>query len=275
MTPAGMTAFDTVLEAMAAQQYHQTDRLLLEQELVFGASWVVVGYESAGAPAEALVPGARVETWRGVRFATRSSSIGPVAEWLGPFTDECTSYPIETYEFWHRSEHLVRCNWKIYADNYLEGYHIPLVHPTLNRAVDAKVYSVSVNDCGPYVVHSAPPRDGAPTTGRWLWRYPNLALNLYPTGMSVERYSPIGVDQCLVTLDYFFSDVSAGAAFGNNESVASSERIVLEDRQVCEAVYRNLAAGVYQTGVLSPKYERAVGAFHRAVNDAIASNPKV
>ena len=270
-----MTTFDFAARTLDAARYHDDAGLRLEQVTVFDSAWLLVGYEAPNSPRGCLAHGARVESWRGLRFATSSSDVSPLAQWLGPFANECADFPIESYEFWRRSEHLVACNWKIYADNYLEGYHIPLVHPTLNRAVDAKLYNVSVNDCGPYVVHSAPPRDGAPTTGRWLWRYPNLALNLYPTGMSVERYSPIGVDQCLVTLDYFFSDVSAGAAFGNNESVASSERIVLEDRQVCEAVYRNLTAGVYQTGVLSPKYEQAVGAFHRAVNDAIASNPKV
>ena len=27
------------------------------------------------------------------------------------------------------------CNWKVYVDNYLEGYHIPLVHPELHKVV--------------------------------------------------------------------------------------------------------------------------------------------
>ena len=29
----------------------------------------------------------------------------------------------------------VNANWKTYVDNYQEGYHIPLIHPQLNRDV--------------------------------------------------------------------------------------------------------------------------------------------
>ena len=42
----------------------------------------------------------------------------------------------------------------------------------------AKQYQVNVHDH--YCVHSAPARHG-----QWLWRYPNLALNLYPDGRRI------------------------------------------------------------------------------------------
>ncbi len=34
----------------------------------------------------------------------------------------------------------VDCNWKVYVDNYLEGYHIPIVYPSLNRELDYNQY---------------------------------------------------------------------------------------------------------------------------------------
>jgi len=42
-------------------------------------------------------------------------------------------------------EYTVDCNWKVYADNYLEGYHIPLVHPTLNTMLSYRNYKVESN----------------------------------------------------------------------------------------------------------------------------------
>jgi phenylpropionate dioxygenase-like ring-hydroxylating dioxygenase large terminal subunit len=30
----------------------------------------------------------------------------------------------------------MKCNWETYVDNYLEGYHLPSVHPGLNRELD-------------------------------------------------------------------------------------------------------------------------------------------
>jgi len=36
-----------------------------------------------------------------------------------------------------RTSHEIVADWKVYAENYLEGYHIPLVHRELNREIDA------------------------------------------------------------------------------------------------------------------------------------------
>jgi choline monooxygenase len=36
----------------------------------------------------------------------------------------------------------MKCNWKTYVDNYLEGYHLPSVHPGLNRELDYNAYVV-------------------------------------------------------------------------------------------------------------------------------------
>src|SRR5437879_13860179 len=35
-----------------------------------------------------------------------------------------------------RKDWTVNCNWKVYVDNYLEGYHIPIVHPSLIKEID-------------------------------------------------------------------------------------------------------------------------------------------
>ena len=35
-----------------------------------------------------------------------------------------------------RKEWTLACNWKVYVDNYLEGYHIPVVHPGLHKEID-------------------------------------------------------------------------------------------------------------------------------------------
>ena len=86
----------------------------------------------------------------------------------------------------------MEANWKVYAENYQEGYHIPLVHPGLHRQIDSSRYEVEVD--GPVTVHRAPTRDGAVTEGAWLWRFPGLALNLYPSGLCLESYWPLGPD---------------------------------------------------------------------------------
>ncbi len=34
-------------------------------------------------------------------------------------------YDVERMRLVERREYLIECNWKVYVDNYLEGYHLP------------------------------------------------------------------------------------------------------------------------------------------------------
>ena len=38
------------------------------------------------------------------------------------------------------------CNWKIYVDNYMEGYHIPFIHPGLAQSLSPSVYTYRLGE---------------------------------------------------------------------------------------------------------------------------------
>ena len=209
----------------------------------------------------------RVATWRGLVFVNLDPGALDLPDVLDGFADAAAGFPMEELQFGRRVVHELAADWKTYADNYLEGYHVPLVHPELNREIDARRYRVDVHDR--WCEHSAPTRDGAVNAGRWLWRWPNLALNLYPDGMNVERYEPLGPGRTRLVYDYFFRDLDGPAAAGNEEVVRVSSQITAEDVRICEAVQRNLEAGVYTAGRLSPRHEGGVFAFQRLVRAAV------
>src|SRR5256885_14708889 len=48
--------------------------------------------------------------------------------------------------FARRVDYDVRANWKVYVDNYLEGYHVPYVHPELYSLYDYEGYVTEVHD---------------------------------------------------------------------------------------------------------------------------------
>ena len=210
--------------------------------------------------------GVAVDEWRGLVFVNLASDQPPLAVDHAAFFAAVADQPMESFTYSHRLVHDIAANWKVYGDNYMEGYHVPLVHPQLNREIVAKEYHVEVGDhC---CVHSAPTRSGAVNAGKWLWRYPNLALNIYETGMNVERFVPVGPRHTRVYYDYFFADCSAVAA--NAESERMGCQILDEDRAICEAVQRNLESGVYTAGVLSPRHENGVAAFQRWVQESLS-----
>ncbi|MEK7252164.1 MAG: SRPBCC family protein [Actinomycetota bacterium] len=212
-----------------------------------------------------LVP-IRVAKWRNLVWVNLDLGAASLPESLGSFDAQCAEFPMESFAFTHQVTRTLACNWKTYADNYLEGYHIPLLHPELNREIDVSRYEVLVFPEDDYCLHTAPARDGSVNAGRWLFRYPNTALNVYRTGMNLERIFPDGPDRTLIVYDYFFADADDPA---NADTLKVSEVTLDQDQAICEAVQRNLDSGVYQTGPLSPKHESAVGWFQDRLRSAV------
>ena len=219
------------------------------------------------APAGAGLQPVAVGEWRGLVFACLEPEVAPLDEWLGTFGTVVAPHPIESYRFHLRDVHRLQANWKTYADNYLEGYHIPLVHPALTHAVDMAHYTVTAHDGGRWNRHDVPAADGAPTSGAWAFLYPNLALNVYPSGLNVERIVPRGAQVTDVVFDYFFADAADPDAV--SASIASSCELMAEDRRIVEAVQENLASGRYDSGVLSPRHEVGLSSFHALVRAAV------
>jgi choline monooxygenase len=215
-------------------------------------------------PSEFSLFPVRVERWRNLVFVNLEVDVTDLATDMTAFFAEADGFPIESFQFGGELAHDLDCNWKTYVDNYLEGYHIPFVHPELNREIDARKYTVTLGDR--YCRHSAPTRDGAVNAGRWLFRWPNLALNLYPNAMVVERIQPIGPHSTRILYNYFFTDPDDP---DNDDVVRISKTVVEQDREIVEAVQRNLDAGVYGRGRLSPRHEAGVAQFQQLVRAAL------
>jgi choline monooxygenase len=83
--------------------------------------------------------------------------------------------------------------------------------------------------------------------------------------MAVERWLPVGDTHTDLIFEYFFDDDAADI----ETIVKDSEEVADEDVRVAEMVQRNLSAGLYKTGVLSPRHEHALASFHTLVRDAV------
>jgi choline monooxygenase len=83
--------------------------------------------------------------------------------------------------------------------------------------------------------------------------------------MAVERWLPVGNDKMDLIFEYFFADDCDDA----DAIVKDSEEVADEDVRVGEMVQKNLAAGLYQTGWLSPRHEHALGEFHQLIRSTV------
>ncbi|MDJ0790159.1 MAG: SRPBCC family protein [Myxococcota bacterium] len=215
-------------------------------------------------PGRLALPSIQVASWRGFVFACLDADAPALEESLGRLPALAADVPLERYRLDGRAQHVLRCNWKAYVENYLEGYHIPYIHPRLHREVDVKGYEVRAADR--VVTHHAPsrPRVAEPVyDGLWAWLWPNVAFNVYGDGLSVERMLPL--TPTTMRIDYLFL-FAEGA--DREAALAMCEEVTDEDRRICESVQHNLEAGLYDRGRLSPRHEAGVHYFQQQVRAA-------
>lgn len=174
---------------------------------------------------------------------------------------------IEKFKFFSMAVHPMKCNWKTYIENYMEGYHIPVIHPELNKDVDFNTYKVIAGErIARHETGLRPERaDSAQNSGLWVWLWPNVAINIYKNGMNLEIVMPTGPETTELRYCYLFNNVDESARADNQRAIDLSMLVTQEDIDICEIVQKNLSAGVYETGELSPRHENGVVYFHDLV----------
>lgn len=240
----------------------------------------------------------RTEEWFNFIFVNLDPDACPLRETLGELPKQAEKFDFTGMKLFERRTYDMKCNWKTYVDNYLEGYHLPSVHPSLNRELDFNAYvvephvrSLEVDDTNRvsgaeqvsgaerlsgYVrqfspIRGAQPGDSTPRryqeahenlTTDYFWIFPNWMLNCYPDNISLNIVLPLEPERSLAIFEWYLpeKDHSTPAA---KASVEFSDQIQIEDVGICEAVQKNLRSRSYSRGRFSAKQEKGVHAFHR------------
>jgi choline monooxygenase len=230
----------------------------------------------------ALTP-VRTEEWFNLVFANLDPDAPLLRESLGELPQQAGKFPFESMKLFERRIYDMKCNWKTYVDNYLEGYHLPSVHPALNRELDFNAYTVE-----PYARHVrqfSPIRGAQPGDTTWrrypearedlttdyFWIFPNWMLNCYPDNVSLNIVLPVEPERSLAIFEWYLTEKDHGAPAAK-ASVEFSDQIQMEDVRICEAVQKNLRSRSYTHGRFSVTQEKGVHAFHRMYAEAMAES---
>lgn len=205
------------------------------------------------------------EIWRGFVFVLMAKAADPFAAFIAPLDERAKRLPLEDFLFVKATSHELACNWKTYAENFLEAYHIPVIHPYLNSTIDAADFDLQIRP--PALFWEAPRKGDSPVSGLWAWVWPCLSVNVYTDGILMERIWPLSVKTTRLDYMYLFPKGVDPAVIAR--TLAASELTTSEDKSICEAVQHNLDAGVFDTGCLSPKHEQGLAWFQGEVLRAI------
>jgi choline monooxygenase len=219
-----------------------------------------------------LVP-VKVDTWGPFIFVNLDPQALPLHDVLGDIPAETQHMPLTRMGYYKRIDYEIACNWKVYVDNYLEGYHIPLAHPGLYKEIDYKQYRVDT--FRHYSKQFAPIREkpdslyrrnldeGADAQALYYWIFPNIMLNIYPDNLQTNVIVPLGHDRTLTIFEWYVLDIDRPeVAQDFHKSFKFSDLIQKEDIDICEAVQKRLKSRSYDVGRFSVLRENGVHHFH-------------
>ena len=203
------------------------------------------------------LPRLAFQEWAGQAFVALETAV-PFEAFLGEALASVADDPVAqlTHDASRDRSFDVNANWALYVENYLEGFHIPFVHQGLNEVVDYSSYASELHRYSN--LQLAHDKNGK-VAARYWWVFPNLMLNFYPWGLSLNLVEPRSIDRTRVLFRSFVWDESkleTGAGAG-------LDRVEAEDEAIVEAVQRGVRSRLYKHGRYSPTRERGVHHFHR------------
>jgi choline monooxygenase len=242
-----------------------------------------VGVQNWDKGAVCLKP-VRVVEWGPFIFVNLDDSAPDFMEVYGSIDAEIRQKGIDISRMraMERRDYYIDCNWKVYVDNYLEGYHVPIAHPGLYRELDYEQYRVDTfRYYSSQYAPIRPSKEGeiqgrdrryvrteAEAEALYYWIFPNTMLNIYPDNMSINIILPVGHDKTLTIFEWYFEEPGTGDGWESmQQTIAFSDEIQQEDIEICVTVQKGLQSRAYDRGRFSVKRENGVHHFQSLVHE--------
>lgn len=227
--------------------------------------------------------------WGQFLFVNMGAPIAPLDEFLGEMKQSVMQLP--TVEFKRSGEGLevrereVYGNWKQHAWNYMDKFHIAFIHRApggLADAVDLASYRTELyTHSALQWVYAKNPEHGFESEllpqrfndqahpekrvfALWWFIFPNLTLNFYPWGLSVNVYMPIAhkPDSTLFLWYHYIFDEQK---YKLRDTWWLNKQVDNEDIDAMSQVRRGVNSGFAPRGKFAPKEEIGPHWFHQLV----------
>jgi choline monooxygenase len=192
-------------------------------------------------------------------------SFDPVADFdafVGEAREFILKIKVNELRLKNTKEYEVEAHWALYCENYLEGFHIPYVHKSLNEIVDYGTYRTQTFR---YSSLQTGYDDSGTIMGQYLFIFPNTMINFYPWGISINIVEPMSASRSRIRYLTYLSDESrVGMGAGGD-----LHRVELEDEAVVGSVQKGIRSRYYDRGRYSPTRERGTHHFHQLISEFI------
>ncbi len=229
----------------------------------------------------------RMEEWEQFRFLCLGKPIAPLSDFVSQVQDSVPGVSLDKLRR-HPTDTEVReldGNWKQHAWNYMDNFHIRFVHKGPGGLADGielasyktELYKFSAlqwaysrraeNGFDPRLLNSRFQNPADPERrvfALWWFIFPNLALNFYPWGLSVNIYMPVP-NEPNKTQFLWYNCALDKEKFRLRNKIWLSEQVDSEDIEAITLVSRGAQSGLAPRGRFAPREEAGPHWFHRLV----------
>ena len=238
----------------------------------------------------------QVEAWGFLVFINLDPQSGPLAEQLGDLPERCSGYRLNEWRVMRSMSFEVEANYKLIGENFMEYYHLPWVHPELVK-VSRMEDHYRWQGPGKYTGMCTTPVsqntedggwDGLPPidalneddaqSGRFIWLFPNTAVNILPNHCFVMITSPQGPSRTLETT-FILSHPESEDTVGSEEALDQLARfwnlVNLQDIEIVERVQEGLSNPAYRGGRMCYRFEEPLHRFQNMIIDRMVGLDRI
>lgn len=226
-----------------------------------------------------------VTEWNGFVFTALTNDPPPFAKTFDLPPSRFDDYPLGELAVGHTLKKTIKCNWKVFWENYNECLHCPGVHPRLSQLVPLFGRALLERRDDPswqdHATDEDPKYAGGLRSGALSWTmdgkpvgvlFPRVSAtdrkagHLYLTSLPsvfivthvdyvrVVRLLPLGPELTEMSIEFLFLPETLADPERNIGSAVEFTNIVMsEDAAICEVNQRGLHALAHAKGVLMPE----------------------
>jgi choline monooxygenase len=232
----------------------------------------------------------RASSWGGLVFVCLDPEAPSLEDELGDLPARLSEHRLDEHRLLRRVEYEIEANWKLVAENFMEYYHLPWVHPGLVKVSPLKHHyrwqgtgmymgfcttpiAANTDDGG---WHGLPALstldDDDRVSARFAWLFPNVAVNVLPNHSFLMLVQPTEAGRTQ-EVTYLLAHPECIDAAGDalDEEIGSLLRfwdeVNREDIGIVERVQRGLSNPAYTGGRMCYRFEESVHRFQNMVVD--------
>lgn len=236
-----------------------------------------------------------VDVWGGMVFVNLDPNAAPLKQWLGDLPERFCRHPLGDLQLVRRKHFEIQANWKLVAENFMEYYHLPSVHPELCNISGFDNHH-RYQGPGMYTGMCTSPLSVDPDTVRldlpnfpgldptescsayFIMLFPNIALWIFPNHLVTLLFHASGSDLTLENLDILVHPSTLNLPETDTQLDQIAEFWCMVNQQdigIVESVQKGLKSGPYSGGRMCYEFEEPVHRFQNMVIDRMLGVERV